>query len=458
MKAPPPTLAATLLFVGIMHSPAWALDWHDTVLPDNGDNPIGVSIRQWGPQGRVFLMQHNVDGSDQYAELHEYECDAAGGGLDYCETATLQYTEDIGPTNTGNHLLHPAMAIRKDGNELELNLTRVEDDYWLSCPDVQGSAVWDLASYEVKPDNSAGNRIVWEVAVHAAVQQTSECTDHGVTEVTFDANGKPHACYTNHTGTEERVQCNEYDGTGQYEWGDADTLALDTVPAGWTTAEDHPSFSMGTTGRLVALHKEAKQTGGSDNHTIELTFPDGSTVDLDNANQVVKNFPNTSRNNGVLRVVWESGAGASAELIYAECSTNCKQASSWSDEVITDTHNDAKHVHHVVDQGLQREFVAFSYNSNPQGVAQNRVAVGTRCLGAAATAWAFEDVRTPSDPTYDQQLHYGRPGIVLDKTNDQVMVAFIEASNWNNSLKPAAGATTNAVWVRADYGGLASCL
>jgi len=408
-------------------------------------------------------MVHYLDAGDQSVEILERECFPAQGGLEYCEVATAVSADDVGPTQTGQHFLHPAMSIRKlsGSSDLELYLSRVEDDYWISCPNNSSGLVWDLASYQFKPDDPV-DPFVWEVAVHAAVQQTSECSDHGITELLFDGS-TPHACYTNVTDTEERVQCNDYDGSGQYEWGNPDNLALQTgLPPGWETREDHPSFNMGAGGRVVALHKEAiPPFGNNNNHAIEITFPDGTALDLSTANQVRKNFPNTSRNGGVQRVVWEEGDDGDAELKYAECSSNCKQFSSWTIEEITDgsVHKDARQVSHVVDQPEKREFVTFSYDSNTDFMEdpENRVVMGTRCLGD--TTWSFEEVRDPplAKETWDQMLNYGRPSIVLDKSNELVMIAFVEAEEWNNGNFPDFTLDADAIWVRAHYGDLPTC-
>jgi hypothetical protein len=225
--------------------------------------------------------------------------------------------------------------------------------------------------------------------------------------------------------------------------------------------EDHPSFNMGPGGRYVALHKQLDLPGsGGSNHTIEMNVPDGTALDISLANQVRKNFPNTSRNGGVQRVVWEEDDDVNARLMYAQCSSDCSQLTNWTHEQITDgaVHKDARRVEHIVDLGDQREFVSFSYDSSQVGAARNRVVLGTRCLGDAT--WTFEQVRDPGAGRefWDQMLNYGRPSIVLDKANDIVMLAFVEAEQWNDGNFPTPGTESNAVWIRADYGVLPSCL
>ena len=458
--------------MSLVASPAWALDWHHNVFSyaSTDQQARGVSIRQWGPQGRVFLFTHlNGDtiptGLEQSAEAEEWACLPAGGGFDYCENILLQNHEVVGPTSTGVHLLHPAAAVRhQGGGDLELTLSRVVKDYAVTCPtDANGNEQWDLVSYLFEPDHSGANDITDEHPIQAAFA-TAECADHGITELAYDG-AVPHACYTRFLGGEEFIECNEDDGTGVGEWANAQALDHEEdLVAGWSSEEDHPSFVTSPNGRIVAGHRHNYDPAGPEPQNIEVTFPSSDNVYLDTWTLQRKNFPNASRNYDdylgkyVLRVVWEFDQGANAQLRYGSCHTGCDDLANWTLEIITSSHRDAERVHHAVDKVRNREFVVFAYDSQTPGFGvTNRVVMGTRCLGDAASMWAFEEVRpTPPHLSDDQKLNYGRPALSLDRTNQMVMVAFVEASSWDNGNAWAAGSDGDVVFARADYSGL-SC-
>jgi len=435
----------------------------------------GVSIRQWGPQGRVFLYTHlqgtddGVNDDEQSAEVEEWECLPAGGGYDYCENIFLQNHEVVGATSTGAHLLHPAAAIRhQGGGDLELTLSRLVKNYGgASCPTNNGEEQWDLVSYLFEPDHSGSNDITATLPINAAFA-SAECADYGMTELAYDG-ATPHGCYTAIEGSEEFIQCNDDDGTGTSEWTGANDLSNDeNLPGSWDAEEDHPSFVIAPNGRIVAAHRHNVHPTQGEKQNIEVTFPDSSIVDIDSWTDTRKNFPNTSRNydgvlgKHVLRVVWEVGDGTDAELTYASCHTDCDIDTSWSTETITDSHRDAQRVQHVADAGANREFVVFSYDSRtPFFGSTTRVVLGTRCMDQSpAEAWAFDEVRpSPASPGDDQKLNYGRPSIALDKVNDMVMVGFVEASNWDDGpvWDLQGGSDGDVVFARADYSGLTSC-
>jgi hypothetical protein len=446
------------------------LEWHHSVFDysDEQQAARGVAIRQWGPQGRVFLYAHlQGQNLEQSAEVVEWECLPAGGGFDYCENIFIQNLEAVGPTNTGEHLLHPAAAIRNQGGgELELYLSRAVDDYYISCPDTTEGAQWDLVSYVFEPDHSGVNDIVYTIPINAAIQQTSECNDYGITELTFDGS-EPHACYTMHSGSDELVQCNHYNSIPQDEWGAPASLANnELLDPGWIAEEDHPSFVISPNGRIVAAHRHNYGPVGQERQNIEVTFPDGDTVYLDDwgTSNIRKNFPNTSRNydttlgKHVLRVVWEYESGNLAKLKYGSCHTDCDDLANWSLEEITAAYKDAQKVQHVVDGPARREFITFSYDSEEPGFGNTaRVVVATRCIDAGPV-WDFQEIRPAPSPTGDdQKLNYGRPSIALDKANSMLMVAFVEASNWGLGNRWQSNSDGDVVFARADYSGLPQC-
>jgi len=444
--------------------PVLGLTWHETEI-DPAGVPQGVSIRNWGPTGDNFLFYDHVEpvyvggaltSYDNVTSFAHYSCDAAGGGYDYCETVTLEDDLDVGSTiNTGfdpsdTHAMHPASAIRKVSSDFELTLSRAEPEGTHTCADIGGLPTWDLMSYVYRTDTAS---ITDTLAIQRA-DNAADCQDHGKTELAYDGS-TAHACYTVTTqSTGDLVQCNEDDGSSG-EWGSAVDLAR-------VDEEDHPSFVLDGSDRVVAAHAY----DSSDDHSIEVRLADGSTSELISLHgSTKKNHPETSWNNDVLRVVYRHDQGANADIAYKRCHTSgtndCSDWDSpgdpnddWQESYIVEDKFGASHVEHVVDVGAQREFVAFYFNGGSAGAPKQRVLVGSRCLH---DDWEFDLPRTPDTGTDDQVLNYGTPSLVLDRVEEVVHIAFIEADEFDDQhADPEQDG--QIYWMRANYDGLDSCL
>jgi hypothetical protein len=451
------------------------MTWHVDEVPNNvsgaGESPLGVSVRQWGPTSDVFVFFHGtremtVGGQTynrQAGRLKHYTCDPAGGGYDYCETATLDNDDQIGPFSRGNHLLHPAMAIKGISGGRELRLSRAEFDYGgANCPVYSGGQgqpdqeQWDLVAYKWNTTNGS----ISDQAIEAAFS-ANECTDFGITELAFDGSGTARAYYTHgDPATHDAVHCNE-EATGS-TWNNV--IHYEAL-GGLFYDADHPSFVLDG-GDPIVVHHETNGTA----HAISFRPADPLATDFSFDNSSVSTFrkdhPRMVKSTDGLRVVYMFAEDANARLMYRWCddlSGDCDDYTAdptntgnddWYEEVVTgDTdHHDVNYPEIRVDYGERREFVAFSYDANGTLPGQHRrVAVGTRCIGAG-NSWSFFEPRTPPSSTWDQVLHYGRPSLVLDKNNDMLHLVFVEAEEWE-TLTPDydSGGVGDVYWARASY-------
>jgi hypothetical protein len=440
---------------------AQALTWHVTHVANDaagaGESPAGVAMRQWGPSGDVFLLWHGAlpFGPRAAARLGHFSCDAAPPGGHWCETVTELAREQMGNLSYGQHLLHPAMAIRSlpSSNHLELLLTHTEYDYGgASCAPVGSSERWDLVSHLWNTDVGTTRTQAVEAAWVAGL-----CSDYGVTEVKFDQQGVGRACYTNPDPvSDETVHCNEQ-GTGA-EWGYVEQL--DPIDPSMDEA-DHPSFVMHG-GRPTVVHHEG--TSAEDWISFRPGRSGASDFVFDDASVAAfrKDHPVVIETQDELRVVYQFGDGTNAHIMYKWCDDltgDCDDYSpdptnsnndDWHEEIVTDSHDDAAHAEVMVDWGEQREFVAFTYDSN-HPYQHRRVVLATRCIGQD-NPWTFHEPRQPPVTRYDQALNYGRPSMVLDRVNDVVHIAFAEAEEWHgNSPSYSMGQGGELYWVRASY-------
>ncbi len=444
-------------------SSAHAMDWYETELAFD-DTAFGASIRNWGPTGDTFVfVNHTEEFSstdfDHATTLFHYECDAAGGGYEFCENATLIDEEDVGATihADGPHAMHPASAIRLySSGEQELTLARNEEEGTYACS-AGGDLVWDIVSYVYRTTTGS---VVESLPIQRA-EKLADCEDHGKSEVKYDG-ATAHACYTTIDASGDFVQCNEDDG-GTSEWSSPEDL-----PA--AHEEDHPTFVIDDDGdRITAVH--AFTTGS---HSILVRLADGTPVTISDDDDSPKNHPELSSNNGSLRIVYHHDPNENNDfrLAYKGCNAtatvDCSDygypgdpTDDWLEEYITDDvygpdhYFQAKHVEHVKDLAAQREFIAFQYNAKTALSGDRlRVVVGTRCFGGS---WDFEQPREPDQPNDDQSLIYGTPGLVLDKNHQLVHIAFAELTQMNGN-NPDTTAGGDAYWLRASYADLPSCL
>ncbi len=444
------------------------MDWYETEIAYD-DTAVGASIRNWGPSGDVFVFVNHVDevvdglGVSTYnneTTIYHYECDAAGGGYEFCENATLIDEEDVGSTNVSSlpHAMHPASAVRfYSSGEQELTLSRNEEEGTYVCGAPGGNLVWDIVSYVYRTTSGS---VVESLPIQRA-DSAAECEDHGKTEVKYDG-ATAHACYTTIDASGDYVQCNEDDGD-PYEWSSTEDLTA-------ASEEDHPTFVIDDNGdRITAVHA----FNGSANHEILLRLADGTPVAISDNDDSKKNHPELSGNTDGIRVVYHHDPEGMGDfrIAYKGCNlsstVDCSDygypgdpTDDWVEEYITDDvygsnyYFQAKHAEHVKDLALEREFVAFQYNSYTASEPRLRVIVGTRCFGGS---WDFEQPRVPDDVDDDQSLIYGTPGLVLNKNEKLVHVAFAELAEMDGN-EPTTTDGGDAYWLRASYADLPSCL
>jgi hypothetical protein len=450
----------------------FADDWEGELIFDGTTDveiPVAAAVRQWSPEGEVFVLfeTRRDDAGDWRRDLAISHNTCSIG--DECATATVDTSPDaITDAHLADVQLLPSMAIAQYDGERFLHVVRKNRDVD-SCDS-------DGVSYEeetVGSDDYVATGAAEEVwttdgrgwfAQHVIETVSSSVCDRiGSSFTKFVPSTKAATCYTfdpiDSAGT-CRVRCGERPVSSSWSMASIDNDGDSNDHAVWTYlgAAGHVDADQG-----VALRADLKEinlryidTSVTTFGSVEMQRSESPDTETDKAD-----YPWIVRNSGnTLFTTWhekqDSGEADSLARFYgctsaSDCTDSGALAEQWygDDWGVPTTIAEGRKIQHVeiAVEGV-RQFVIYGADTGGAGDDFMRVYFTWRCDGTEAWETPVK-LFEPNVEDWDTMLDFGRPHLVLNRSDDMVHVVFHEQNEDTSDLSDVHDG--NVWWLHRPY-------
>jgi hypothetical protein len=458
-------IATASLLPEVALAQTFATDWDGVKVFDGVAEetmPVSMAMKQWNSTGDVFLLteiRRQEEGDVEKDLLMSHKTCSLGDG---CATVSDISDDTLSTVYLNNTQLLPSMAVTQVAGERQLHVVRkhrvdgdCDDDLTLYYNEIGDDTDVEAADLSEEVWSTDGG---WVSQYDVKTITDTSCDRFGTSYTKYVPSTKAVSCFTWDAERGTAGKCTVYCGqrlvSGSGSWSN-------TAVDGGGNHNDHAVWTyLGDAGpvdsHMAIVHRDDLTNIDVDFVEADITAVDTVRFPLSVAPDPVMDvgdYPWIVRNaNSTLFSTWhEKPATGNSHLArFIGCTTDdfCDDISHWSGDGtgVPQTIWEQNHLQHVeIAVEGTRQFVIFSADSAAAGAKQMRVYFTWRC--EVTDSWEEPvAIFTPATAAWDSMLDFGRPHLVLNRSDDMIHVAF-----WEQSTDGDSATDGNAWWAYRSY-------